>query len=202
MSQAIYHRCEVDIEEVPGFGKGRPVKDKERVPEQYEYVLKTVIHEDTAKIEPLRTEAGCFVLLTTVEDKEIWPARELLILYKDQNGIEKNFGCLKDPVIVNSIFLKRPERIEVLGLILLIALLIWRLMEHAMRQYIDQTKGSLTGWHKRPTKKPTSFMMTAKFSRILLVKTGDTRALARPLKEVQLEFLKALGVSPDVFTVP
>jgi hypothetical protein len=32
-------------------------------------------------------------------------------------------------VIVNSIFLKKPKRIEVLGLILVIALLIWRLME-------------------------------------------------------------------------
>jgi transposase len=199
---SIYHRLEIDIEEVPRYPKGRPVKGKERVPERYEYVLKTLIHEDTAKIEPLRTEAGCFVLLTTVEDKEIWPARELLILYKDQNGIEKNFGFLKDPVIVNSIFLKRPERIEVLGLVLLISLLVWRLMEHAMRRYIEKTKSTITGWHKRPTKKPTSFMMTTKFTQVLLVKAGNKRALARPLKEVQLEFLKALGVSPDIFTVP
>ena len=199
---SIYHRLEIDIEEVPRYPKGRPVKDKERVPERYEYVLKTLIHEDTAKIEPLRTEAGCFVLLTTVEDKEIWPARELLILYRDQNGIEKNFGFLKDPVIVNSIFLKRPERIEVLGLVLLISLLVWRLMEHSMRRYINETRGTLTGWNKRPTKKPTSFMMTTKFTRVLLVKAGGKRALARPLKQVHLEFLKALGVSPDIFTVP
>jgi hypothetical protein len=34
------------------------------------------------------------------------------------NGIEKNFSFLKDPVIVNSLFLKKAERIEVLGLVL------------------------------------------------------------------------------------
>ncbi len=78
------------------------------------------------------------LICNLTEDQEIenWPAEKLLSLCKDQNGIEKNFGFLKDPVIVNSIFLKKPHRIEVLGLILLISLLIWRLMERSMRRYV------------------------------------------------------------------
>ena len=48
----------------------------------------------------------------------------ILRTYKEQYGIEKNFGFLKDDQIVNALFLKRPERIEALGLILL----IWRLL--------------------------------------------------------------------------
>jgi transposase len=200
---SIYHRLEVDIEEVPRYPRGRPVKGRERIPERYEYVLKTTIHEDPARVEPLRTGAGCFVLLTNMAgEEETWSARELLSLYKDQNGIEKNFGFLKDPVIVNSLFLKKPERIEVLGLVLLIALLIWRLMEHSMRRYLEESGRTITGWEKRQTKKPTSFMMTTKFASVLLVKAGSTRSLARPLKQVQLEFLKALNVSPTAFTVP
>jgi len=182
---SLYHRLEVDIEAVPRYPRGRPVKGTERTPERYEYILKTTIHEDPAAVEPLRAEAGCFVLLAPMEgEKETWSARELLSLYKDQNGIEKNFGFLKDPMIVNSLFLKKAERIEVLGLILLIALLIWRLMEHSMRRYLDTTKGTITGWEGRPTKKPTSFMMTTKFTSVLLVKTGSSRTLARPLKQV------------------
>ena len=66
-----------------------------------------------------------------------WPAQGLLSLYKSQIGIEKNFSFLKDPAIVNSIFLKKAERIEALGMILLISLLIWRLMERSMRQYVE-----------------------------------------------------------------
>jgi transposase len=201
-AHAVWHRIEVDIEEVPRYPRGRPVKGRERIPERYEYVLKTAIHEDPAKVAPLRTGAGCFVLLTNVEEEETWSAKELLSLYKDQNGIEKNFGFLKDPVIVNSLFLKKPERIEVLGLVLLIALLIWRLMERSMRRYLEESGRTITGWEKRQTKKPTSFMMTTKFSSVLLVKAGSTRSLARPLKQVQLEFLQALNVPPDVFTVP
>ena len=69
-----------------------------------------------------------------------WSASELLSLYKSQIGIEKNFSFLKDPAIVNSIFLKKAERIEVLGLVLLISLLIWRLMERSMRQYVEDQR--------------------------------------------------------------
>jgi transposase len=39
----------------------------------------------------------------------------LLKAYKDQKGIERNFGFLKDPAPVNAIFLKKPERIDALG---------------------------------------------------------------------------------------
>jgi transposase len=42
--------------------------------------------------------------------------------------IERNFGFLKDPLIANDMFLKKHHRIEALGLIFILALLLWRLM--------------------------------------------------------------------------
>jgi len=198
-----YHRIRVDIRKVPKYGRGRPAKGKPRTVLRYEYVLTADIVEASEKVDPLRLQAGCFVLLTNlIEQQEDWPAHELLKLYKSQIGIEKNFSFLKDPAIVNSIFLKKAERIEVLGLILLISLLLWRLMERSMRQYVEVNDCTLTGWERRPTKKPTSFMMTTKFAGILVITSGKNRQLARPLKDFQREYLKAMGVSDEVFTVP
>jgi transposase len=148
----------------------------------------------------MRLEAGCFVLLCNIAEQ--WTSKELLQLYKNQSGIEQNFSFLKDPLIVNSIFLKKPHRIEVLGLVLVISLLIWRLIERNMRQYIDNSGKTITGWKKRPTKRPTSFMLTTKFLEIPVLRLGSKRQLARPLRPVQLEFLEALGLTPDIFTVP
>ncbi len=199
-----YHRIEYTIAQIPRYGRGRPPVDKERVPKRFDYRLETVIGQDPQAIEPLRTEAGCFVLicnLTKDRDLADWPAEKLLSLYKDQNGIEKNFGFLKDPVIVNSIFLKKPHRIEVLGLILLISLLIWRLMERSLRQHVASA-GPITGWKHKPTKKPTAFMMTTKFLHVLVVSSGNHRQLAKPMTPVQLEYLKALNVEPEAFTSP
>ena len=198
-----YHCLQVDVEKVPKYGRGRPAEDKPRPVLRYEYHLKTTIVEAPEKVKLLRDEAGCFVLLTNLLGQQAdWPADELLSLYKSQIGIEKNFSFLKDPAIVNSIFLKKAERIEVLGLVLLISLLIWRLMERSMRQYVESNDCTLPGWVRRQTKKPTAFMMTTKFSSIMVITMGKLRQLVKPLKPFQLEYLKALGVSSDVFTVP
>jgi transposase len=200
-----YHKLKYEIRDVAKYRRGRPAKGKPRTPIGYEYLLDVSIEEDTDAITPLRLEAGCFVLLTNLsgnKEQVQWPAVTLLELYKDQSGIEQNFGFLKDPVIVNSIFLKKPKRIEVLGLILVIALLIWRLIERSMRLHLERTKSDISGWKNRPTKRPTSFMMTTKFLSILVAKSGDQRQLVRPLKPVQLEFLQAMGVNPEVFIKP
>ena len=198
-----YHQIAVDIEKVAKYGRGRPAKGKPRQVLRHEYVLTANIVEAAEKIAPLRLQAGCFVLLTNLTgQQDDWPADELLRLYKSQIGIEKNFSFLKDPAVVNSIFLKKAERIEVLGLILLISLLIWRLMERSMRQYVEANNCTLTGWERRPTKKPTSFMMTTKFAGILVITIGSNRQLAKPLKDFQLEYLQAMGVTAEVFTVP
>jgi len=200
-----YHTLQIQIEEKVKYGRGRPVNGQPRTPQGYQYIVSYSIDQNDQAVKPLRLEAGCFVLLTNLsgdQDFRDWPADKLLQLYKEQNGIEKNFGFLKDPTIVNSLFLKKPERIEVLGMILLIALLIWRLIERCMRQYVEKNNTDMTGWEDRPTRKPTAFMMTTKFSTVLVVKQGRERKLARALKPVHIEYLKALGLTSKIFVDP
>jgi transposase len=152
----------------------------------------------------MEDEAGGFVLLTnvpTVGDLA-HSAREILTGYKDQHGTEQNYGFLKDPVIVNRLFLKKPERIEALGLIFLLALLIWRLMERAMRTHVDTTSTPLTGWEKKATERPTSCMMVTKFAGVIVLPLGDHRQRARPLSVVQQQYLRALDVPVACCTLP
>jgi transposase len=160
--------------------------------------------EQSGKVEKFKKEAGCFVLLTNVskEGKMAHSPVEVLKACKDQYGIEQNFGFLKDPVIVNSIFLKKAERIEVLGLVLLISLLIWRLIERAMRNCIEQTQNDLPGWKNRRTARPTSFMPATKFMGIIVLKVGGVWTLNKPLTSQQKEYLHALGIRFDAFTNP
>jgi transposase len=158
----------------------------------------------TERIARLEEEAGCFVLLTHVPTAGplAHSARDILTVYKEQHGTEQNYGFLKDPVIVHSLFLKKPERIEALGLVLLLALLLWRLMERAMRTHVDSTSTPLPGWDKKATERPTSFMMVTKFAGVIVVKRGHDRQLARPLSAVQQQYLTALDVPATCFTLP
>ena len=198
-----YHILSSEIEERPIYKRGRP-KGGVKVINEMRYGLLGTISEDENSVSKLRQQAGCFVMLTNVpkEGEDSYCSKDILRAYKDQYGIEQNFGFLKDPVIVNSIFLKRPERIEVLGLVFLLSLLIWRLIEREMRQYVEREKRDLPGWKKRRTKRPTSFMLMTNFQRIMILKIGDNRRLNKPFTEKQMEYLVSLRVSPDVFIKP
>ena len=96
----------------------------------------------------------------------------------------------------------KPERIEALGLVLLLALLLWRLVERTLRVHVETTGNLLMGWDKKATQKPTAFMMMTKFAGVMVLKVGGQRQLAHPLSTVQLQYLLALGIPATYFTVP
>ena len=99
---------------------------------------------------------------------------------------------MKDPVIINEIFLKKPERIEALGLIFVLALMIWRLIERTMRQTLQENQDKVPGWDRKPTDKPTAFMMSTKFSSVGILKIGGVRHFNHPIDDTQLKYLKSL----------
>ena len=147
--------------------------------------------------------AGCFVLLSNVasQGEAGYSTEDILRTYKEQHAIERNFGFLKDDRIVNAIFLERPERIEALGLILLISLLIWRLIEHAMRTDLETRDTTVPGWDNKPTRRPTTYMLTWKFKGVMTLCIGEQRCLAQPLSDTQEAFLRALHVPKSCFTL-
>jgi transposase len=198
-----YHTLRVVVEERPKYKVGRP-KDGIREVREMRYGLSVKVEKDDEARAMLRKEVGCFVMLTNVPEdwEEGYDAKAILKAYKDQHGIEQNFAFLKDPAIINGIFLKKAERIEILGLVLLLSLLIWRLIERSMRKHVEETERDLPGWKKRRTKRPTSFMLVTKFLGVTVIKNGQGRKLNNPLTDQQKEYLKALNVNPKIFVNP
>ena len=202
--QSAYHWVEVEVKARPTYGPGRPSQKQPRVVKALRYGLQSTVHERSEVMARKRQEVGCFVLLTNVPTagEMAHRGRDVLQAYKEQHGIEQNYGFLKDPLIVNSLLLKKPERIEALGLILLLALLLWRLLERTLRVHVETTGQPLTGWDKKATQKPTAFMMMTKFAGVMVIKVGGQRQLAHPLSTVQQQYLVALRVPVTYFTTP
>jgi transposase len=200
--QSAYHQVAVVVEERPKYGPGRPSHQQPRVIKALRYGLQVTLPARSEVIARKTQETDCFVLLTNVPTagEMAHRAGDVLRAYKEQHGIEQNFGFLKDPLIVNSLFLKKPERIEALGLVLLLALLIWRLMERSLRLHVEMTGNALPGWDKQETTRPTAFMMITKFTAVMVLKVGPQRQLAQALSAVQQQYLAALGVPTACFT--
>ena len=191
------HRLDIQVVEKVRYAPGRPPKNRPRPIAAVRYRLHATIQQQPEAIQRQRQQAGCFVLLTNVpnDGHGAHTGAQLLRAYKDQHGIERNFSFLKDPLIVNDLFLKKPERIEVLGAILLIALLIWNLIEHVLRQHLAAHQRLLPGWDNKPTQRPTAFMMSTKFAGLQIIHLGAQRHLAQPLNSVHQRYLNALGLT-------
>ena len=204
-TKAVYYNIKAEVQKRPKYKRGRPKGGIKEVAEM-RYGISAIITQDESAVATLREQAGCFVIITNVpktgepKGEDEYDSQAILQAYKEQHGIERNFGFLKDPAIVDSLFLDLPERIEALALILLTALLIWRLMERSMRRSIEENDEPVSGWDHKPTRRPTSFMMTIKFSGVMVIKIGTKRSLNREFGPEQKQFLQALDVSPDVFT--
>jgi transposase len=165
------------------------------------YSLSWNLQQDPVAVEREKSLAGCFVLVSNVpiEGERGMDGKKLLQTYKGQYGVEADFAFLKDPIVVNDIFLKKPSRIEVLGMVLIISLMVWRLMERSMRVYAENKKTDLPGWCNRRTKKPTSFMMTTALFGIKVALIGDQRVFLRKPRPRSMEFVTALGLDESVF---
>jgi hypothetical protein len=109
------------------------------------YRLLARLEVDEGKLERARRGLGRFLLATDVLDREALPAGEVL-----GRRVERGFRFLKDRLcFTGSAFLKRPERVMAL------ALLVYALGEWALRRGLAETGSSLPDQKGRPTQRPT-----------------------------------------------
>ena len=200
----LLHKVETGIHKFEVRRPGRPSKKGSSLTRTKYKLEWTVVANDDA-VERRRQVASCFVLISNVATvgNHCLNAKELLRVYKGQYGVESDFGFLKDPIIVNDTFLKSPRHIDALGMVLIIALLVWRLMERSMRAWVDNTGKTLPGWDNKRTTKPTSFMLSKSIYGIQVLLTKDnTRHLLRKPTLPQMEYLTALGLGTNAFIDP
>lgn len=193
-----------EVREKTRYAKGKPKADGPPKIAAIMYHLCIEVSRDESAMARAQNKPGYFALLTNAlsEGPDEITRRELLFAYKDQGYVERNFGFLKDDVIVNSLFLKSPERIEALGLILVLSLLVWRLMERTMRLSLKEKGTTINGWDNRQTSRPTTFMMTTCFPSVPVIQTPEGRMLGKPLNPIQLSYVAILGLSPTIFVDP
>ena len=166
----IYHRLEA-LEAIasPYYRKaGRPKKDQ--VPDGYRYHLQGSLTQNEETIALARAKAGRFVLATNVLDSESLSNEQILCEYKAQQSTERGFRFLKDPLFfASSVFLKTPERIAALAMVMGLCLLVYTLAQRALRQALTQAKQTIPNQLGKPTATPTMRWVFQCFQSIHLV---------------------------------
>ena len=100
-------------------------------------------------------------------------AGQIVKEYKAQSHVKTSFKFLKDPLSVGPIYKKKPERVEALAYILLIALLIFGILECRVREAMKHETEPLVLQGKEKTYKPTGKRILEFLETVLLVTTDD-----------------------------
>jgi transposase len=118
--------------------------------------IKATVAVNQPQVEQEARRKVCFIVATNVLDSTILSEQEVVTTYKEQGGVERGFRFFKDPLfLASSVFVKKPERIIALGLIMVLCLLIYRLAEHRLRTHLTETEQTLPDQLNRPTDRPT-----------------------------------------------
>ncbi len=124
--------------------------------QKIEYNLQVKIETKWAEIERKRQEAGRFILATNILDVRELTSAEILQNYQNQQGCERGFGFLKDPLFfADSFFVKKPERIETLLFLMSLCLLVYNLGQREIRNCLQRTEKMLKNQLGKCTNSPT-----------------------------------------------
>ena len=115
---------------------------------------------------------GWYALLTNLDPADV-DAAEVLARYKGQEVVERRYGNFKGPLAVAPMFLKNNRRIEALISVICLALLIFCLVERAVRLAISPAVKLAGLWAGRDAK-PTARLIFGALSRLRLIPATTT----------------------------
>lgn len=174
-------------------GRGRPKKDEK--PRGYHYLIDATPYTDLEKVKLAKLKVGMFILATNDTDYADLTMAALLEHYKSQQKVERGFRFLKSPeFLTSSIFLKKPQRIEALLMIMTLSLLVYASLEHKIRESLTKTEEFFPSMVKnKTTTKPTARWVFLKFEGIDTLEFGG-QSFITGVQEHQTQLLRLLGV--------
>jgi transposase len=184
--------------EIPRTAPGRPKKGEEA---QSETVYVVSARPGERKIEKMKAERqrrSTFTLITTLSKEDV-PAGELLREYKEQSTCERRFSFMKDPAFIDGVFLKNRERVEALGYVMLLACLVFSLLERRIRK----AEKPLTSAVRGKLKNPTGQEILKHLAGVQVVVTGSkTRQILVPQSKQTAfrEILSMAGIGFEAYT--
>jgi transposase len=201
-----HHLSHLEVVEHPYYNKaGRPRKGQ--APDGYHYRLQGTLRVAEEVVALARRRAGRFVLATNVLESEsksesqsqVCPSKplsseEMLCEDKAQQSTERGFRFLKDPMFFSSsVFLKTPERVAALAMVMGLCLLVYTLAQRALRQALARAQQTIDNQVGKPTATPTMRWVFQRFQSIHWVLLDGVEQVVNLTQEHQriLQFLGA-----------
>jgi transposase len=175
-------------------GKGRPTPSTPL--KAVAWQIQVHVHADADTLAQAQQAQACYILGTNIAPSELRDT-EVITAYKGQSHVEGGFRFLKDPLFfVSSLFVKKPNRIEGLLMVMTLALLVYSVAQRRLRAQLAKHQETVPNQINHPTTSPTLrwvFQMLEGIHRVRLTLQGQVHDLIEGLHDVQIKILRLFG---------
>jgi transposase len=189
--------CEVSIiEEKQHTKRGRPSPDATYTSQFYI----TGLLSTSLRLKAQAQESKGLFIIATNDCSEELSMQFILDEYKSQQAVERGFRFLKSPdFLTSSLYLKKPERIEALLMIMTTCLMVYASIEHQIRKTLVDNNAAFPDMKKKPTQKPTAKWVFFCFQGISVLTIDNTQQVVTNMMDRQRIILYCLGKSYTEF---
>jgi transposase len=140
----------------PHYGKrGRPRPGAQ--PAQIVYHIAGALASRLTDRQARVDQHSCFILATNELDEGQLSAQAVLAGYKGQAHVERGFRFLKDPqFLASSLYLKKPERIMALLMVMTVCLLVYAALEYRIRTVLKEHEATFPDQKGKRIQNPTA----------------------------------------------
>jgi transposase len=120
------------------------------------YTVTCELVENKEIVDDIKNSAGRFILATNILNETELGSPEILVAYKKQQSCERGFRFLKDPLFfADSLFVKNPERIETMMMLMGLSLLVYTIGQREIRNNLQSEKSAVKNQLNKLTERPT-----------------------------------------------
>ena len=137
---------------------------------------------------------SCFILATNELDEGQLSPQAVLDGYKGQARAERGFRFLKDPqFLASSLYLKKPERVMALLMVMTVCLLVYAALEYRIRHALQEHETTFPDQKGKPTQTPTARWVFHYFVGIHVLYIPGQGLFVLNLTDEHLHLLQLLG---------
>jgi transposase len=178
--------------------RGRP--EPGTPPERVIYQIEGALASSIAAHAALVAQQSCFILATNALDDRTLPPLELLEGYQGQQHVERGFRFLKDPrFLAASLYLKKPERIMALLMVMTVCLLVYAALEYRIRTGLTTSQATFPSQTGQPVQNPTARWVFQYFGGIHLLRIPGEGAFVLNVNDQHRQLLRILGRAYEAF---
>jgi transposase len=135
--------------------RGRPGPGAQ--PDQLVYHITGALASRLTDRQARVDQQSCFILATNELDEGQLSAQAVLDGYKGQAQAERGFRFLKDPqFLASSLYLKKPERIMALLMVMTVCLLVYAALEYRIRMVLKEHEATFPDQKGKRIQNPTA----------------------------------------------